>query len=780
LGSSHAALAQSVGNTTRPVASGGAEPQADVDEILVTARSRGESLLSVPVSVTALKGEDIARYNATSLQSIATIVPQLFVSPGSSFGTGVSFNIRGLGTSLLDAGLDQSVLVDIDGVQIARGRVAAQSFFDIAQVEVLKGPQALFFGKNSAAGVISLKTAGPTKTVSGFVRAGYEFNANERYIEAAIGGPLSEAFGARLAVRASKMDGWLSNNAQPQISPFTGLLSQGAGNLRRLPRAKEYLGRLTLTYDDGGPFTATLKAFGSIRRANTDLVAEALCRGAFPSAFGVPDTTNDCKLNGKNSFAIDNPAFVTGYPKGNNGLSYADTDNVLTSLRLNYAAGNIDIQSTTGYYYYLSHFLNYPTGGLGFSNGEVRERFNQFSQELRAVSNFDGPLNFVIGGYYDHFTRPQYHNLQLVPLPGLPDPATGRYMAVQADRANHGTSYSGFGQLIYKIGEKFELAAGARYTHERRTTAQFNSYVNPVTQAAIPIFVAQGVVLREKAVNNNFSPEITASFHPSSDSTLYAAYKRGFKSGGLANPSVVSLDFAMPGALRFGPEKAKGFEVGAKGRFLDRRLTINSSAYRYNYSGLQLTTIQQSTAIFRINNAGGARVQGVEVEANYRVTDELTLRGDMAYNDAHFTSFLGAQCYPGQTLGQGCVNGAQDLTGDRLIKAPKWSGSAGLRYETPINDKFKLGLSGDAFYKGGYWLEDNRNPIAYQKGYVLLNAAVRLSEIEDRYEIAFIVQDITNKRYGLDAFDYPFGNVQEINVTEGRPRQFTLQASMKF
>jgi outer membrane receptor protein involved in Fe transport len=193
-----------------------------------------------------------------------------------------------------------------------------------------------------------------------------------------------------------------------------------------------------------------------------------------------------------------------------------------------------------------------------------------------------------------------------------------------------------------------------------------------------------------------------------------------------------------------------------------------------------LTTIETSTASFRINNAGGARIQGAEMEVEYKLSDALTLKGDVSYNDAHFTSFLGAQCYPGQTVAQGCVAGAQNLTGDRLIKAPKWSGSAGLRYETPIGRDLKIGFSADAFYKGGYWLEDNRNPIAYQKDYILVNAALRVGDVNDRYQLAFIVQDITNKRYGLDAYDYPFGGPQQILVSQGRPRQFTLQGTVNF
>ncbi|RYE50490.1 MAG: TonB-dependent receptor [Hyphomicrobiales bacterium] len=182
-----------------------------LEEIVVTARKREESLISVPVAVTALSATDINRYAASDLTKIAQLAPQVIIQRSGGSGSGAVIAIRGISSSTTDTGLSSTVSVNIDGTQISRGRIITQGFFDLQQVEILKGPQALFFGKNSPGGVISLRSAGATKTLQAYVRAGYEFKANERYIEGAISGPITDNFGFRIAARGTKMDGWMRN-----------------------------------------------------------------------------------------------------------------------------------------------------------------------------------------------------------------------------------------------------------------------------------------------------------------------------------------------------------------------------------------------------------------------------------------------------------------------------------------------------------------------------------------------------------------------------------------
>ncbi|MES2904971.1 MAG: TonB-dependent receptor plug domain-containing protein, partial [Pseudomonadota bacterium] len=195
------------------------QPDADDGEILVTARRREETLVSVPVVVTALGAADLLRNKADDLSRIGELTPTVIVGAFKSNGGG-TIAIRGISSPANQTGFEQSVSVAIDGVQTSDGRVATLGFFDLAQVEVLKGPQALFFGKNSPAGVISIKTADPTSDPEFTMRGSYEFVGDEYQIEGAASTPLGENAGVRLAVKYRYLDGWLRNTAQPIANPF--------------------------------------------------------------------------------------------------------------------------------------------------------------------------------------------------------------------------------------------------------------------------------------------------------------------------------------------------------------------------------------------------------------------------------------------------------------------------------------------------------------------------------------------------------------------------------
>ena len=165
-------------------------------DIVVTARRRTERLIDVPVAATVITPAQIRQYDLTSVANIKILAPQVSLDRGFT-GSGTSITMRGVSSASLDAGVEQSVLLDFDGMAISRGRILNDALFDIESVDVLKGPQALFFGKNSPGGVVSVKSADPTSTFSGFLRSGYEFNADTASIEAAISGPITDKLGAR-------------------------------------------------------------------------------------------------------------------------------------------------------------------------------------------------------------------------------------------------------------------------------------------------------------------------------------------------------------------------------------------------------------------------------------------------------------------------------------------------------------------------------------------------------------------------------------------------------
>src|SRR5690606_29596231 len=226
-----------------------------LEEIIVTARKREESLQDAPLNVSAISQDRIQKFDVTSLERIATTTPQFFVGRSSN-GSGAQMTLRGIGSSSTSIGIEQSVAVIMDGVYYGQGRVLNEGMFDLGQIEVLKGPQSLFFGKNATAGVISLTTAKPGDEFEAIGRVGYEVESEQMRYEGILSGPLTETVGARLAVRYSDMEGGYFSN-KSKVQPYdsfdvaTGQVNSfiSPADNDDAPGEEELLARLTVTAD---------------------------------------------------------------------------------------------------------------------------------------------------------------------------------------------------------------------------------------------------------------------------------------------------------------------------------------------------------------------------------------------------------------------------------------------------------------------------------------------------------------------------------------------------
>ena len=768
---------QAAAPAPEPVAS---EESGNAEDVIVTARRRNESLLNVPVAVTALGTQDLQRYAANDLSKIGQLVPQVQIVR-SGAGTGGSFSIRGVGSSPGDAGIEQTVSVNIDGIQISRGRAVLQSFFDVEQVEVLKGPQALFFGKNSPGGVISVRTAGPTSTFQGYARAGYEFEADEKYVEGAVGGPISPTLGFRVAGRASGIDGWIVNDAPARANPLEPQFPLKKGNSRQ-PGGEAYAGRLTLVWNPTDALDVTGKFFGNYSKDNAESIAEVVCANpnALPTTLGIPDVYGDCKLDGHRSStnAPTDPALLGPWPGApEDGKHFAKFRGLYGSLTANYKTGALTLTSVSGFYdYKVNTWNNYDYTSVGLVQSVNNDAYRSLSQEFRLVTDFDSPLNFVLGAYYENAYREQQTNGRIAPLG--PDPRNGKYETWDRPAKNWGDTYSGYGQLIYKFGDAVELAGGVRWTHEQKRIDMRHTFLHSFFPAGI--FLPEGIVVAGKFKDTNWSPEGTLTWHPTRQTTLYAAYKTGYKSGGFSNPSALSANYADIDQARFGSESAEGGEVGAKGSFANGRISVNAALYRYTFKGLQLSSFNAATTTFTIRNAASARTTGFEVETNVRVTPRLTARTGVGYNAARYLSFPTSSCYAGQTAAQGCVGGVQDLSGTPLVRAPDWSLNTGLSYEQPLGGDLALGLSADGKFSDSYFTQEHDHPVAFQHDFWLLNASARLHDVNDKWELAFIGRNLTNQRYGLSSADKPLGGPGQISQQPARTRELAVQGTFRF
>ena len=766
--------------------------QADPNDIIVTARKREESILRVPVIANVLTQDRLLQTQVVNLEDVTKQTPG-FVLGQSVPGIGTQVSIRGVGTTALDPGIDQSVSLVIDGVQFTQGNAYSLGLLDMAQVEVLKGPQALFFGKNSPGGVISIRTADPGSRFEALARTAYEIEDNRLRLEGVLSGPVSDTLGLRLAGNYTHSAGGYFRN--------TTVVNTALGARQppsRFGRGYDFALRGTAVWKPSSDFSARLKV--NLAKQDYDgggaFQLKSCPEGTtnYLPSIGVPlpsffSPNEDCKVDRRVNIAYLDPAAFGGLPNG--GTPFARLRQVSGSLELNYdLTPKLRVTSVTGVYdvklaslFNASYFGSYsPFAAI---KNDTR---HDVTQELRLASDFDGALNFLVGGFYQDGEITDNAALPGNTVLGLP----ARLLEGTFDL--HIKSASVFGQGRLRITPTLELAAGVRYTDERRR-------LDASTTSGGVTFFPEVPRLRSR----NWSPEVTLTYTPTADLTLFGSVKQAYKSGSynIVQPIFPGTDNS------YGDERVRGGEVGLKTRLADRTINLNLAGYYYRFSGLQVGINQPAAfGIPQLStvNAGQARVYGVDFDATWRPTEVpgLDLYTAVNWNKAKFTRFVGAPCAGGQTFAEGCdlvprvlnpanpsdaislatgnyftdASGnpfqyaAQDLSGTPLSRAPVWQVTGGVDYTLPLaNDrKLRLGVSGQ--YSSRYLTNVGRRPDFYQNAFAKLNANITLTGRDERWELAVIGNNLTDKLTTGTCFNANYaGGILFPGDAQGAPRR---------
>ncbi len=296
-----------------------------------------------------------------------------------------------------------------------------------------------------------------------------------------------------------------------------------------------------------------------------------------------------------------------------------------------------------------------------------------------------------------------------------------------------GSHYSGYAQLRWTPLASFELSAGGRYSHESKRLDTFTAINLP----------EPGARSRDW---DNFSPEITAAWRPSSELTVFASRKKGFLSGG----------FTIYGDP-YGQQTTVGYEVGVKALLADERLRLDFSAYSYRVKGLQVSLVNGLQT--NIVNAGKSSVRGLEADANWQTPVRgLSVQTALGYNRARYDVF-NTNCYIGQPIERGCdlalgAGGAytlQDLRTRPLSHAPDFTSTHSLIYERPVAGGYRLELSVDAAYTSSYYTDTLDTPFGQMGGYWLLDSGVRLRELKHSWELDLLGRNLANKFYYISS-----------------------------
>jgi iron complex outermembrane recepter protein len=735
-------------------------------------------------------------------------VPTLNVQIGGS-GASAQISLRGVGSSNISNAFDSAVALNYDGVLVSTQRLLQSAFFDVAQLEVLKGPQSLYFGKAASAGVLSLRSAEPTATWQGAGRASYEFEENGYTAGGFVSGPLTETLGLRVAGEYQDIARYVQlQDDVPARDPDKGL--------------DNFIGRVTLDWKPSSAFSANLKLDYNRQRSETLLgFTDIFCGGdglpdpSVLAVFGVSFApTHDCNINDSRFPTPDGNAAINVVPTGTVGADRADisqafndTDIFFGRLTLNAELSeNFKLTSITGYVdmdnEYNDSFNStgqLPNGAAAGLVAPFRNTLKQFTQELRLISDFDGPFNFMLGAFYEDRTS-GLSTSQNAFNPSLvlgPDPVTGFTFDWFADRPISAEAISLFGSATIDFSDAWQLSGGLRWTDETKSTViafpYVHSFITTAFGAVASGFESDPVTFKD----SNISPEVVLRYTPNDDINVYAAFKTGFKSGGVDNnllptgtvvPGLVSADpvvrEAAADALRFDSETSLGGEIGFKSQLANRSVTLNAVAYYYVFDNLQVQNFDPAIFNFDTTNAGELTTKGIEVDFAWSTpTDGLSFSGGLALLDAEFTDtfFVPAS--------------GDDLEGRRPARAPAFSGNIAVDWKIPLSSSLDLGFNSNLAYTSSYITSNStrdtfddavRNANGalnglVQDGFVTIDGTVSIGAPDQGWTLSLIARNLTDKQWINTSGPAPFvGGGDDQVVTLNRGRQVFVEVGFKF
>jgi iron complex outermembrane recepter protein len=768
--------------------------------ITVLARKVTESLQEVPLTVTAVDAATLEKYNVDQVSDVTSRIPTLNVQVGGS-GSGGTISLRGVGSSAISSAFDSAVAFDLDGIQVSTMRLVQAGFFDTAQIDVLKGPQSLFFGKSASAGVFAIRSADPTTSWTAGGKAAYEFEEKGYIVNGFVSGPISDSLGIRLAAQYSDAKKFI------RLQPGTPAVNQDRG-------LRDFVGRMTLNYEPNDVFRANLKVQytksendGAIGQGDVSCGANgradpiSLLQGGLVIPAGY-----DCNLRDNRQFLPDaNAALARSIPTpskaaGRNGVPFGETDIWFGRLKFDVdLTDTMTFSSVTGYldlnavdfdcYSYGGFFpatATTPAVASGVGCSDPNNKLQLFSQEVRLTSDLDGPFNFMVGAFYENRkigfnTAEQAVNISLV----LADPITGFTTDYDRDHRTKTDAYSVFGNVMFDITEQLELSGGIRYTKENKVNRIRVPYVHRALGPG-PAFLGSGFFSGPiEFSDDNISPEVSLRYKLTDDVNIYGSYKTGFKSGGIDTSALPSNSLSQAaltgnfGSLIFKSETGKGGEFGIKSQIADRKVTLNASVFYYVFDDLQVQNFNARTIQFVTSNAGQLTTKGVDINWAWRTpVDGLNLSGTVAYTDAKYSK---AFVQPGAD-GQFNTPDDIDLNGRRASSAPKLAGNIAFDWSIPMGDSFAFGLNGNMAYSGGYFTDESTLNDPFQKSFVTFDGSISVGDPDGKWKLALVGTNLTNKIYVVTSGGRPFlpAGGDDFVVNFNRGRQVFVEASFKF
>ncbi|MCC7489184.1 MAG: TonB-dependent receptor [Gammaproteobacteria bacterium] len=777
-----------------------AKARGALDEIIVTTTKREETLQDVPISVGVVTGKAVEEFGMQGFEEVQNHVPNLVIQ--ETLGS-YQIRIRGLGSGASQLSFVSAVGTFVDGVYCGRPRCFQNPLFDIERIEVVRGPQGALFGKNTIAGAVSTISKGPTDDLYAEVSTGVELAEGGYNLSGIVSGPISDTLGFRVAAKHENLDGYIKNTSTGKDeNAVDANLVRGILDWNPTENLKVRLKAEVADRDYDG-YTTQLLALGGYGTA---------LPFSMPEAFDHKTSTNVI------------------YPDG----QFDRTDSANYALQVDWQlGGGYTLTSITGA---IGFDFKRRTTAVGykqlFVDTQITEDYEQYSQELRFLSPTGGFFDYVVGLYYSEddsrisqlspFVAPAF-----VPDPpgsGTPnDPNTKTYTG--SDRAYHGEgdTLSAYASgTFHFFDDRLRTILGIRVGEDTldgnstNTNGRYDRATNTWIWLPDYTYLPIGALNKEFDISSSRDerytlPSVTLQYDMTDEVMLYASYAKGFKGGGfIANDATTgnnvlakaaadpawALEYAgmstindvqlhdgitlkeNNGVYDYKPEKANSYEIGAKMNFLGGGLSWNVALFRTEFENLQ--TSQYDGVRFITRNAAEATSQGVETDVQWLVNDNLTLGLNAAYNDAKYDTYKNTFCkvidIQGTLAVPGCVNGQGDLSGERIDRAPEYSGSLTIDWESPLTAGTLLRVNGAMTYSDDYFIQANMSPLYEQDAFTKYDLRVAVADVDDSWEVALIGRNLSDELTLQHAFQVSVFHAASVST----PRYVTLQGTMKF
>jgi iron complex outermembrane recepter protein len=685
-------------------------------DIVVTAQQREQRLVDVPVPVTALSNELLEAFKIQGMGELSLYTPGLLVQEQSVQRSG--FNLRGLTQDDSSPVSEPTISIFTDGIDNSRQAGAISELLDIANIQVIRGPQGTLFGRGSVIGVLSIETQRPTDRFEGSVSA--EVGELDLFnVTGILNVPLvDDTLAVRGAVRFKKRDGTVRNLAIPD-GRLNGIDTfYGRGTIRFTP-TERITSDLIFTYQEDHPPATQFKTI-VLAPAGGDTSPFT------PSAQDRPDAGIDRTVWG---LTWDNRLELA------EGLSLRS----FTGFRRVKAAERWDGDGTA----------------YAFIIGNQFTLQKQYSEELRLTWQPDPSMTIVAGGSWFHEkvddtialgANEQYllGSFPSITAPTKPVVATtslgGRPVTSMSLnnllRKNDRTSLSAYVNLSKTFFDRLTIDAGLRYTDDDATThaAATRISLDGIPAIALPFGLfgnSNGVFATRKNKFSYWTPRGAISFKLQPDLNIYAGVARGIRSG-VVDASFSRTAIAPPSFNIIKPEKVINYEAGIK--YKVGRINADLTFFRYDYTNLQVR--DPSTILGNLTNAGKAKGKGFETSVRGELVDGLTVIASYAYTDAGYTLFFDST--------------GKNLSGNRFRLSPEHKGSLGMVYEQPISDHLQVRARVTQFYQSKTFFNPDNLPYESQKGYGLTNVGFALSEPGRGWSVEVYANNLFDKKYLLD------------------------------